>query len=512
MLSHMMFASGPIDAWLELFGRLHPALVHFPIALTVVAAVVEMWRVVRREQGPSPFALTAMWFAAIVAVWTATSGWMNAEYEAKDPTFTLFLHRWIGISCASMMLLLAISGSVIRARPSIRYLGAWRLGVLATAAGVALVGHLGGSMVYGEGYLTDALWNALDQTEKAQRESALRDARAGLGIVDDVPSDAPANTGSGNSRSEREGAPLGAALGAALGAPQSGGGEQRVVTINFTKQVLPILQAHCYECHGNGKHKGGVRLDDFERTTTERKGEWVVKPNDPSASLMIRNIELPADDDNAMPPEGDRVPAAEIEILRKWIEEGATSASVGGSTAASGAVSDSGWSIPQRLLSTDELARIRATTPALAALGVRVSPIAQRSSNFEADASLALPPIGDAQLAMFSPLAEYLVALNLAHSAISDLVGGAIAQLRSLRTIRLDHTAASDGVAAHLAQMPHLASINFVGTPLTDAGLSALEGLQSLRKLYVWSSRITDEGVARFRSARPDVQLIDGHE
>jgi uncharacterized membrane protein len=494
----MIFAVSSLDAWLTFVGTLHPAVLHFPIALGIVAAIVELWGAVRRDPGPSSFALTAVWFAAIVAVVTATSGWFNAEFLNRGLSLNLFLHRWIGIASAVLLIVLAISGSIIRARPKASLSGAWRMALLATAGALGFTGHLGGSMVYGDGYITDALWAAIDQTEKSQRDSAANAAKEQLGIVE-TPQVATAVSATAVSETATP-APVSPAP-VVLGA----GGKS---SVDFTKQIVPILTANCYECHGNGKHKGGVYLDDWKWMTTERKGEWAVKPGDPSASLLVTNIELPESDDFAMPPTGNRVSSADIALIREWIVQGASA----GNGISPGAVSDNRWSLPERSLTADELARIQAQTPVMAQFGVTVQPLAQGSSDFEANASLASPPIGDAQVEKLVSLADFLVVLNLANSAISDLVGSFIVQFQSLRVIRIDHTQAGDQVAERLAGMQKLESINFVATKLTDAGLASLTKLKSLRRLYIWSSQTTREGSRQFRIARPDVQLIDGQE
>ncbi len=469
-----MLATFPFDAWLTLLGRLHPALVHFPIALGVVAAVVECWRVVRRNPELSSFAITALWFAAIASIVTATSGWFSAEFESESLTLTLFLHRWLGISAAVLFLGLAVTGTVIRCRKPTARIGIWRMVLVAAAATVSLTGHFGGTMVYGDSYVTDALWSALDQTEKSQRDEATRSAKEELGIEENANATTVRVDGS----------------------------------IDYSAQIVPILKTHCYECHGNGKKKGGVRLDDLARMTAERAGEWVVKAGDPLASLMVTNIELPPDDENAMPPEGDRVSAAEISLIRQWISEGAR----GGDSPSPGAMSESRWSIPERTLTPDELQRIRGGATLLSQRGIIAQPIAAGSGNLEVDASLASPPVRDEDLLALKSLSDFLVILNLAHSAITDLAGGTIVELQQLRALRFDHTAAGDEVAARVATMPHVASINFVATPLTDRGLASLRGLKSLRKLYLWSSETTAQGVSQFRSSRPDVQVIDGRE
>lgn len=481
-----MLAEFPFDAWLTLLGRLHPALVHFPIALGVVAAIVECWRIVRRNPELSSFALTALWFAAVASSVTATSGWFSAEFEGMELTLTLFLHRWLGIGSAALFLLLAMSGTVIRRQTQSPRIGVWRMGLLAAAAVVSLTGHFGGTLVYGDSYISDALWSALYKTEKSQREAATSAAKQQLGIEE----------------SAAVVAPTGAV------APSVAATTRAVGSIDFATQVVPILKSHCYECHGNGKKKGGVRLDDLSRMTTERAGEWVVKAGDPLASLMVTNIELPADDESAMPPKGDRLSATEIAVIRQWISEGAH----GGDVVSPGAVSESRWLIPERSITPDELQRVQVEARALAQRGIVARQIAAGSANLEVDASLATPPIRDDEIRALHSLAEFLVILNLAHGAISDLAGAAIVQLQQLRVLRLDHTAAGDQVAVLVATMPHLASINFVATPLTDRGLASLRELKSLKKLYIWSSATTAQGVRDFRSSRPDVDVIEGRE
>ncbi|MDA0214933.1 MAG: hypothetical protein O2875_06175, partial [Planctomycetota bacterium] len=207
-----------------------------------------------------------------------------------------------------------------------------------------------------------------------------------------------------------------------------------------------------------------------------------------------------------MPPTGDRVSPADIALIREWIVQGASA----GNVASPSALSDNRWLIPERTLTADELARIQEQTSVMSQIGVTVQPLAQGSSNYEANASLAAPPIGDAQVEKLVSLADFLVVLNLANSTISDQVGSIIVKFPSLRSIRLDHTQVGDEVAARLAEMKTLNSINFVATKLTDRGLASLAKLKSLQRLYIWSSQTTPEGTKQFRIARPDVQLIDG--
>ncbi|MDB6004248.1 MAG: hypothetical protein JWR15_1235 [Prosthecobacter sp.] len=106
--------------------------------------------------------------------------------------------------------------------------------------------------------------------------------------------------------------------------------------VDFEKQVLPILKESCFKCHekeheDNGKMKkpkGGLRLDGAAVITKggkENPGETIVAGK-PDASWLVKTIVLPESDDLAMPPEGkgDRVSAANIALIKKWISEGAS--------------------------------------------------------------------------------------------------------------------------------------------------------------------------------------------
>ena len=93
--------------------------------------------------------------------------------------------------------------------------------------------------------------------------------------------------------------------------------------VGFAADVLPILQRHCFECHGPRAQEGGLRLDD--RTAAMKGGDTgpVVAPGEPSRSELSRRIGLARVDDEAMPPRGPGLTAAEQAVIRRWITEGA---------------------------------------------------------------------------------------------------------------------------------------------------------------------------------------------
>ncbi|SMP70522.1 Planctomycete cytochrome C [Neorhodopirellula lusitana] len=103
-------------------------------------------------------------------------------------------------------------------------------------------------------------------------------------------------------------------------------GSLRADDIRFNEQVRPILSRHCIACHGPDEddRQAGLRLDTFAGATEDFGGYAAVAPGDPDASEIIVRI-VTDDEDMRMPPadHAEPLPAEDVEILRKWIEQGA---------------------------------------------------------------------------------------------------------------------------------------------------------------------------------------------
>ena len=92
-------------------------------------------------------------------------------------------------------------------------------------------------------------------------------------------------------------------------------------TPNFVTDVTPILRENCLSCHSATTHKSGLAMDSYgELMKGGRHGQTVV-PHDAKASRLIQMLD--GDIDPQMPDGADPLPAAEIAILRAWINAGA---------------------------------------------------------------------------------------------------------------------------------------------------------------------------------------------
>lgn len=93
--------------------------------------------------------------------------------------------------------------------------------------------------------------------------------------------------------------------------------------IDFNAQVKPILNKRCIHCHGGVKTSGGFSL--MTRThalSPTESGKPAIVPGRPNQSELIRRI-LSEDPELRMPFEATALPKEEINILRKWIKQGA---------------------------------------------------------------------------------------------------------------------------------------------------------------------------------------------
>src|SRR5580704_3994557 len=93
--------------------------------------------------------------------------------------------------------------------------------------------------------------------------------------------------------------------------------------IDFTAQVKPIINRNCITCHGGVRQKGGFSLLFRDEALARTKsGKLAIIPGDPDHSEMIRRISL-KDPEDRMPYKHNPLSKEDIEILTKWIKEGA---------------------------------------------------------------------------------------------------------------------------------------------------------------------------------------------
>ncbi|OYP32394.1 hypothetical protein CGZ80_19580 [Rhodopirellula sp. MGV] len=94
-------------------------------------------------------------------------------------------------------------------------------------------------------------------------------------------------------------------------------------TIDFQKQIQPILAKKCFSCHGPDEAESSLSFASREEAFAEvDSGEHAIVPGDVDASVMVTRMRT-EDEWERMPPEGDPVSEEDIALIEAWIKEGA---------------------------------------------------------------------------------------------------------------------------------------------------------------------------------------------
>ena len=101
---------------------------------------------------------------------------------------------------------------------------------------------------------------------------------------------------------------------ALLASTQPAGGAD----IDFARDVAPLLEAKCIRCHNPGNAKGDLSL----ATADDVAQSGYVVAGKPEASELLRRVTA-EDEGVRMPPEGPPLTATQVDLLRRWIAEGA---------------------------------------------------------------------------------------------------------------------------------------------------------------------------------------------
>ena len=93
--------------------------------------------------------------------------------------------------------------------------------------------------------------------------------------------------------------------------------------VDFFRDVKPLLESRCGDCHRGMKAKGGLRLDSEEFARIGGDSGSVYEAGKAVESELLRRVRS-TDSDEVMPPKGSRLTEGEVSLLTRWIDEGAS--------------------------------------------------------------------------------------------------------------------------------------------------------------------------------------------
>jgi len=294
--------------------------------------------------------------------------------------------------------------------------------------------------------------------------------------------------------------------------------------IDFEKEVWPILQDRCVECHRAPYQEGarlknpkaGLRFDGAAHIMHGSDDGRVIVPDHPSRSPLYQRITLPATDDDVMPPKGDLLTKAQREIFRKWIAQGVDFGTWEGATDGIEKFAEQKKKdvyVPSHLKFYDDLAKGLKPLPekildnARQATGALIRPVGIGSPLLEVRFLAESVSSGDDDLKQLSPLRQHLSKLDLSRTQITSESLAFLATFPRLTHLSLRDTKVGDENLDKLSQLRNLQHLNLVGTKVSDAGLRKLSKCKSLRDLYLWNSGATRRGIESLGKQLPEAKL-----
>ena len=359
-----------LDAWLQVLAAMHPLVVHFPIALALVGALAMAWHWICRHEGYGDFAFHCTWIAALASVFVCASGWFFAD--AFGASNELFWHRWVGIGSSAGLVALAFAASQVRGDSWPGLLLFSRISALVVAIGIGITAHFGGQMVWAgqDPQPLSAFSDAMKITWKsmiapapvvapvepattpapapvvAPVEPATQSTPAPVPAVAPVepaisPAPAPDTSKPTANVSINDVLRISSTLvicptqttppadsSQSTATPPATTPPPIPKDLEYNKNILPILEARCWDCHGKGVAKGGVAFDHVAELISKEaplkgKRSAIILVGKPESSSMVTALKKSISSKGHMPPKGARLTAEQIALIEAWIQQGA---------------------------------------------------------------------------------------------------------------------------------------------------------------------------------------------
>lgn len=260
---------------LDLLGRFHPMMVHFPIGLLIGAWLLELVAKLRKREADYS---NMVYLGAITAFLAAIMGqllYQTGSYSGE----IIERHQVLGWLTAGFSFLTAYAyWKKQQLAPWIPFAS-----LTLTIIGIGLAGHWGASVTHGEGYIT----GVFDQPNTDYSQFL----HPGGQVAQDTFS------------------------------------KDQLDKLNL--EVRAIFAHHCYQCHSTAKRKGGLALDHQEGVFAGGDNGVILIRGVAAESEIIRRLKLPRDHEDAMPQKGKVLPPGSIDLIELWINKGAHWADAG---------------------------------------------------------------------------------------------------------------------------------------------------------------------------------------
>ncbi|MDJ1491653.1 c-type cytochrome domain-containing protein [Cytophagaceae bacterium DM2B3-1] len=458
--------------WVLFLGRFHPLIVHFPIGMVIMAAIIEVFARSPKLQSLREANSFILLWGALGATVACIAGFMLSKSGGYDKE-SLKVHEWLGYGVAVSSW---IAYFLKRSQTTILH----KIYTPIFTGCVFLIfaaGHYGGNLTHGSDYLTQYMPQPIRSL-------------AGLPVQ----------------KKEKQTI-------------------RKITDINqalvFEDLVQPALEQTCISCHNAEKQKGDLRMDTPEMLLKGGKNGSILVTGKAEDSEMIKRIHLPLEDDDHMPPKGKtQLSDNQMAMLRWWINQGAPfNKKIADLTVSedmkpvlasfiSGANTENKEDKPAIINVPKADAK---AIDALRKINVFVMPIAQENNLLEIS-FINVKTFTDEQATLLTPVSQQTIWLKISHLAIGEKTITEIGKFNNLTRLHLEYTNTTDVDLKKIKGLKSLEYLNLIGTSVSDIGLKELASLKKLKKLYLWQTKVTPQGAAELQKALPETEINLGSD
>ncbi len=444
-----------IPTWLQVVGRMHPLLLHFPIVLLVIAIVWESFSYKNKDKTNNEYPITnnqiGDWLllsAAFTAAAAALMGLFLSQEEGYNAD-AIAWHKWTGVAVSLVSFSWYVFRNTLR---STKHLSLAASAVSLVA--ITMAGHQGANITHGEGFLT-APFNA----KKGENIVKIEDA------------------------------------------------------VVFTDLVKPILEKKCMGCHNSKKAKGELVMETPELLGKGGKNGKLWDTTSADLGLMMQRIHLPLDDKKHMSPIGKpQLTDEEKTILFHWIKGGSSFTK----KVSELAETDTLRILATNLLKpseTDNYTFKAADESTIKKLNNNyriVYPLALNSPAVGVE-FFGASFFESAQLTDLQTLKEQLVHLSLNKMPVKDEDLKTIGSFTNLRKLNLSFTNITGATLGELKNLKELRQLSLSGTGVKTSNLDVLKNLPHLSSLHIWNTEITKTELAALKKTLPQTYIESGY-
>jgi uncharacterized membrane protein len=453
--------------WNYFLGRWHPLAVHLPIGFLLLGIILFFIARKRNIASLNVAVRYAYILGAVGALISVIMGLMLEKTGAYEND-TLSWHKWLGII---LNIIAVVVWAILKFTPQKT---GWVIGLnIAIVLLLTGTGHYGGTLTHGKGYLTQYAPKWVKKLTAHKEDTAFK---------------LPANTTSDS-------------------------------LVVYDKLLHPIIQRKCVACHNEKISYGGLVLTTPQLFAKGGDNGAAYVSGSAYKSLIFERVTLPRNNPKAMPPKGDPLTYAELQVLENWINNGADFTKKLGNhelTPAAKHIFAKQWG-----LTTEKLPYLQSVVVAAAGenamkqlqeQGFTIRKIMTGKNILDIKYESAEPLTAE-KVKLLQPIALQIGLLDVSNTTFSDdMDNGLFNAFQNMVRLNVANTKTTDKLLKALAALKHLEVINAIGTQITDNGLQTISASTSLKRLYTWNTTVTAPAIDNLVKSKKDFQVVQGFQ